>query len=259
MNVLLLAYYSPGIHGLEHCFQLGITPDCIRLLTYDDPRNQTLIHFARAHGVATNFSSINSNEASIWIREFKPDIIFSLYYRDIVPSRILEIPKLGAVNLHPSLLPKYRGCFSVPWVIINNEYETGFTYHYMVPSVDAGNVLVQRRVTITPTDTAFSLYHKMILQSLNAFDELFQLVVREHNPGHVQTGEPSCYPRKVPFGGYVNPQWPRDMIDRYIRAMYFPPFKGALVKLADGTEQEVLSLTGYDALSARGLVASTVP
>jgi methionyl-tRNA formyltransferase len=183
-----------------------------------------------------------------WIKDFCPDVIFSLYFRDILPQAILDIPRMGAVNLHPALLPKYRGTFSVPWAIINGEEYTGFSYHYMLAQVDLGNIILQRRVCIRSDDTAYSLYHRLITEGLGSFEEAFRLVTEDHYAGKPQVGESSYFSRKVPFGGYIDFRWTREQIDRFIRAMYFPPFRGALVQLDDGTDLEVTSIQQYDAL-----------
>ncbi len=83
------------------------------------------------------------------------------------------------------------------------------------------------------------------------FGEVFRLVVQEKFAGLPQVGEPSYYPRKVPSGGVIDPTWPRTQIDRFIRAMYFPPFKGAVVRLQDGSDKEVLSMQEYDAAATK--------
>jgi methionyl-tRNA formyltransferase len=204
------------------------------------------------HGIATSTLSVTSTEVYEWVKSFRPNVLFSLYFRDIVPETILDIPDLGAVNLHPSLLPKYRGTFSSVHAILNGEKFTGFTYHYMLPEVDAGNIIMQCKVAIEPHDTAYSLYHRLIVEGMTAFDEAFRLVTEERSPGERQVGEPSYYRREVPFGGYIDPRWSGEQIDRFIRAMYFPPFTGARIRLVGGHEKEVSSLVEYDAILRSG-------
>ena len=220
------------------------------MLTHNEQRNAVLLDYTAAHGIETQTHGVRSETAYGQVRDFRPDVLFSLYYRDIIPQRILDVPPLGCVNLHPSLLPKYRGTFSSAWAIINGEADTGITYHRMVPAVDAGNIILQRRVPTASNDTAYSLYHRLIIEGMSAFDLAFHLVVEERYPGEPQVGEPSYYPRQLPFRGYVDPKWDRKQIDRFIRAMWFPPFKGACVRLRGGTEQEVRSLAEYEALVA---------
>ena len=256
MNILLAAFYTPGIRAIEYLIQAGYRPEQIHLLTHDVDRNQVLLAFAAVHGIETKTFSVKSAEAHTWIQEFQPDVLFSLYFRDIIPQRILDIPRLGAVNLHPSLLPKYRGAFSAPWVIINGEEYTGFTYHYMLARVDAGNIVLQSQVPVRQNDTASSLYHRPILEGMASFGEALRLVVEERYAGEPQVGESSYYPRQVPFGGRINLSWSRDEIDRFIRAMYFPPFKGAIVRLVNGQDREVCTIEEYDTLIASGLIAA---
>ncbi|MFW6126036.1 MAG: methionyl-tRNA formyltransferase [Chloroflexota bacterium] len=256
MNILLAAFYSPGIRAIEYLIQRGFEPRQIRLISHDLPRNQTLMVFAGSHNIEWTTLAIRSTDALEWVRDFRPDVLFSLYFRDIVPEAVLGIPRLGAVNLHPSLLPKYRGAFSAPHVILNGERRTGFTYHYMLPQVDTGNIILQVEVSVSPNDTAYSLYHRLIIEGMAAFDEAFRLVTETQFPGGKQTGEPSYYPRRLPNNGYIDASWSREQIDRFIRAMYFPPNKGAVVRVAGGAEREVSCLAEYDTLVAEGQIVT---
>lgn len=252
MNILLATFHTPGVRAIEYLFQAGFLPQQIHVLTHDLEKNQFLIQYAKNQGIDTQVYPVKSPEALAWIRDFHPDVLFSLYFRDIIPQRVLDLPPLGCVNLHPALLPKYRGTFSAPWAIINGETVTGFTYHRMLSQVDAGTIILQRQVDIRPDDTAYALYHRLLIEGMNAFGEAFNRVVRERFPGAPQVGESSYFPRQVPFGGYIDPTWDRIQIDRFIRAMVFPPLKGAMVRMADGTEREVLSIEDYDALCQNG-------
>lgn len=99
-------------------------------------------------------SSANTPEVIETIKNLKPDIIFSFYYRQMIAQEILDIPTLGALNMHGSLLPKYRGRCPANWVIIHGESKTGATLHYMVKAPDAGDIVDQEAVEIDPYDTA---------------------------------------------------------------------------------------------------------
>lgn len=83
-----------------------------------------------------------------------PDFIFSFYYRDMVGKDILGIPAKGCINLHGSLLPKYRGRCPLNWAVINGEKETGVTLHYMTEKPDNGDILAQEKFAIGTNDTA---------------------------------------------------------------------------------------------------------
>lgn len=245
LKVVLAAYGVPGIMAIESLFALRLLPDQISLLTHEpDERNRPLWDFAHANRIETVSFSAQSDDAYAWVCRQQPDVLFSLHCRHRIPMRILEIPPLGCVNLHPSLLPNYRGCFSVPWAIINGERSTGYTYHYMVEEFDTGNIILQEAVPIQDTDTAFSLFHKLIVQGLRSFEAIFERVVEHRDPGTPQPEGGSYYPRKLPYGGEIDVSWDEDRIERFIRAMHFPPHKGAVVRLA-GDEYEVKSMNEY--------------
>jgi methionyl-tRNA formyltransferase len=243
IRILLATFYTPGIYVLEYLFGLGLKPSQIAVLSHDHERNRALCEYTDVHGIQLNTRSVKSPETQAWIRQFAPDMLFSLYFRDIFPREIVEIPRLGSVNLHPSLLPEYRGAFSAPWVIFNGEKQTGFTYHYMTEQVDGGNILLQKTIEIHENDTAFSLYHRLIGEGVSAFGQVLELVMSGEG-GVAQTGEPSYYPRAVPNNGIIDDNWAAAKIERFLRALFFPPFKGA-VAIRDDQEIEVHSLQHY--------------
>jgi UDP-4-amino-4-deoxy-L-arabinose formyltransferase/UDP-glucuronic acid dehydrogenase (UDP-4-keto-hexauronic acid decarboxylating) len=253
MKILLAAFYTPGIRAIEWLIQSGFEPEQIRLLTHTLDRNRCLVDFASTHRIETCVFAVKSDDARHWVEAFGPDVLFSLYFRDIIPQAILARLPLGGVNLHPSLLPRARGAFSVPWTIINGDRVTGITYHHMTAAVDAGNILLQKEVPVRPDDTAYSLYHRLIAVGMDAFPEALELA-KTAARGSPQVGNPTYYPRKVPFDGYIEPSWDRTRVDRLIRALRFPPFKGAVVRLRNGEEREVRSLDEYDMLLRAGLV-----
>jgi len=90
------------------------------------------------------------------LAEYAPDL-FAVVAFSILPRRLLRIPRLGSVNLHPSLLPAYRGAAPIVWAVIDGRTETGITTFLLDPRVDAGDILLQRRVAIGPDETAGEL------------------------------------------------------------------------------------------------------
>ncbi|SUC18314.1 bifunctional UDP-glucuronic acid decarboxylase/UDP-4-amino-4-deoxy-L-arabinose formyltransferase [Proteus mirabilis] len=111
----------------------------------------------------TVFAPENVNHP-LWIeriREMKPDVIFSFYYRHMLSDEILNLAPKGAFNLHGSLLPKYRGRAPINWAIVNGETETGVTLHKMTAKADAGDIVAQEKVTIEDTDTSLILHEKV--------------------------------------------------------------------------------------------------
>ncbi len=96
-----------------------------------------------------------------FLYEWKPDLIITLAYGQIVPQAVLDIPRYGCLNLHGSLLPKYRGAAPIQYALINNESVTGMTLMEMTAQMDAGRIFGQEKVMISADDNATSLFDKM--------------------------------------------------------------------------------------------------
>lgn len=103
---------------------------------------------------------INSKSVEESLLNIAPDIILSVICPQIIKERILRIPKHGAINIHKSLLPKYRGLNPVFWAMLNGEREIGITAHFMEKSIDSGDIIDQRRIQISPSDSFFFLNNK---------------------------------------------------------------------------------------------------
>ena len=103
----------------------------------------------------------NTPEVIAQIKALQPDFFFSFYYREMLKRELLEIPKRGALNMHGSLLPKYRGRVPVNWAIIHGETVTGSTLHYMTEKPDNGDIVAQQSVPILPNDTALQVFQKV--------------------------------------------------------------------------------------------------
>ena len=105
---------------------------------------------------------IKNNEEFInEIKGFKPDVIVVVAYGKILPKDILNIPKYGCINVHGSLLPKYRGAAPIQWAIINGEEKTGITTMYMNEGMDTGDMILKQEVIIDDDDTYGTLYDKL--------------------------------------------------------------------------------------------------
>ena len=95
------------------------------------------------------------------MRELKPDVMVVVAYGKILPKEILDIPKYGAINVHGSLLPKYRGSAPIQWAIINGESKTGITTMYMNEGMDTGDMILKEEIDILDSDTYGTLYEKL--------------------------------------------------------------------------------------------------
>ena len=169
MRAVVFGYHEIGCVCLEGLIAFGTEILC--LFTHkDDPEEQ--IWFNRPGMLAERYNipvytPENLKEAT-WvnlIKDMSPDIIFSFYYRKMIPKEILDIPKMGAFNLHGSLLPRFRGRSPVNWVLIEGEKKTGLTLHYMLEKPDAGDIIAQREVMIEFDDNAYTVFMKMVREA----------------------------------------------------------------------------------------------
>ena len=118
--------------------------------------------FAEKRGLKIYQPSLLKEESFIkTISKINPEVLIVVSYGKILPKEVLEIPKIYAINLHASLLPKYRGAAPVNWAIINGEAETGVTIIKMNEYMDRGDILTSRKVKIEPEDTAGSLSDRL--------------------------------------------------------------------------------------------------
>jgi len=164
MKAVVLAYNNIGCVGLESVLESGIEVSAV--FTHKDNPNEnrwfpSVAELAASKGIPV-FAPEDVNHP-LWagrIKKMKPDFIFSFYYRDLVKSSIIEIPSKGALNLHGSLLPKYRGCAPINWAVINGEKETGVTLHYMTEKADEGDIVAQQAFPIGKNDTALDVHMK---------------------------------------------------------------------------------------------------
>ena len=181
----------------------------------------------------------SKNKIAITNLPFTPDIICSVYYRYIIDEDVINIVKGKIFNIHPSLLPKYRGCSSLTWAIINGEKEVGFTYHYITKDIDKGRILIQKKVEISDWDTQITLYHRVMFEASKYFIEAFNKVLKCEK-GISQKGGGRYYQRGCPYDGQININWKIDKIKRFIRAMVYPPLPYSKIK-----QKEICSFNEY--------------
>lgn len=239
MRVVVFAYHDMGLAGLEALLRAGYEVACI-LSHRDDPGENcwfgSVGRWAKERGIPVEFPpEIGGGSWAEKIAGLEPRMIFSLYYRLMIPEEILRIPSQGAYNLHGSLLPAYRGRCPVNWVLINGERQTGVTLHHMVRRADAGDIVGQRVVPIAKEETAFSLYKKLCTAAGILMDELLPLM---------KTGSAPRIPQDISLGSYFGGRRPEDgRIDwngsaigiyNLIRAVT-DPYPGAFCMLPDGS------------------------
>jgi methionyl-tRNA formyltransferase len=174
---------------------------------------------------------LSNQELLACVKKMGPDIIYSFYYRNILPEKIIGFPPLGAFNLHGSLLPRYRGRCPVNWVIINREKVTGVTLHRMEKEPDAGDIVAQKTVIIDPRETAITLFKKIIPEAA-ALVLVSHPLIREGRATlkPQDSSAATVFPGRHPSDGKID--WTRDAldIDALVRAVT-KPYPGAFTYL----------------------------
>jgi methionyl-tRNA formyltransferase len=230
---VLFAYHEIGYACLAELIAIG-APIAALFTHEDSPREQiwwrSCAELARAKRIPVFMRKLIGDEAIARIAAMKPAIIYSFYYRDLLPDAVLQLAPLGAYNLHGSMLPKYRGRAPVNWMIANGESEAGVTLHHMVARADAGDIVAQRPVSITDDDTALTLYRKIVPVGAAIVREYHPLIVAGKAPRRPQIlAEGSYFGRRRPEDGYIDWAWPARRIFNLIRAVTHP-YPGAFAR-----------------------------
>ena len=173
---------------------------------------------------------IKMSEAIEAIRRLNPDVIVVMAYGQILPRNLLEIPKIACLNLHASLLPRWRGAAPIQAAIAAGDRETGITVMYMDEGLDTGDILLERKIEIAPTETGGSLHNKLAQIAPDALREAVSLLAKGEAPRIVQESQLAIYaPKLEREHGRIDWAEPAEVIERKIRA--FNPWPGAFIEL----------------------------
>lgn len=135
-----------------------------------------------------------NNEFIDKIKELNPDIICVVAYGKILPKSLLEIPKYGCINVHPSLLPKYRGPAPIQWAILNGDKTTGVSIMYLDEGMDTGDIILQEKTEINKNETTGDLWNRLSIIGANLIVTAMQQIEEGIAPRIKQEGESSIAP-----------------------------------------------------------------
>jgi methionyl-tRNA formyltransferase len=180
-------------------------------------------------------SALDDDSGVAWLRSYRVDWLVSVYFGFILSPRALDAARMGAVNLHPALLPYNRGAHPNVWSIVDRT-PAGVTLHYLDSGVDTGDIAAQRAVRTSPADTAATLYRRLEDAAVDLFQECWPRLQAGTLPRMPQNGgatrhrtaDLSRLDRIDPNAVYRA----SDLID-ILRARTFPPYPGAYLDLGD--------------------------
>ncbi len=239
MRLIFLGYHNIGHACLEVlidlCHHFG--DEIVAVVTHaDDPGENRWFASVRDLAFENHLPVYqprdpNAPEFVEVMRNLSPDFLFSCYYRHMLQKPWLSLPTRGALNLHGSLLPRFRGRCPVNWVLIKGETETGVTLHYMEEKPDKGDIVGQERVAIQPEDTALTLFARMTVAAGTLLREVYPLLRAGTAPRVPQDqGLASYFSGRRPEDGLIS--WDKDALAVYnlVRAVTHP-YPGAFTFL----------------------------
>jgi methionyl-tRNA formyltransferase len=241
VRVLFFGYSQAGYRAVELLAERRSQGDeVVGVVTHrDDPAEnrwyRTPAEAALEHGLPLFYDEELGKDGLVELaRQLAPDLVLSVFYRHLLPEAVLDSARLAALNLHPSLLPAYRGRAPLNWVLVNGEAETGVTLHHMVRRADAGDIVAQRAIPIAPRETALTLYHKIEAAGVELLREALPRVASGTAPRLPQDeSRASKVGRRGPEDGRIDWSWPAARVDGLVRAVA-PPWPGAFFDAPSG-------------------------
>lgn len=235
-SAVVFAYHDVGVRCLQILLEHGVNVGLV--VTHEDAPSENIwfgsvAEVARSHGIpVVTPDDPNTADLEIAAAQMSPDFIFSFYYRHMLKRTLLETARLGALNMHGSLLPRYRGRAPVNWAIIRGEVETGATLHYMELRPDAGDIVDQQSVAILPDDNAVDVFGKVTAAAATVLARSLGRLIAGNAPRIVQDQTQSSYfGRRTPEDGRIDWNDPAAKIHNLVRGVA-PPYPGAFSEIA---------------------------
>ncbi len=230
-RVLFFGYSEVGYATLELLLARGVTVAGVFTHTDDGHETQwfrSVPKLAAAHGLLV--FTPDSLKDPVWeekIRALQPDLILSMYYRNMIPTRLLQLAPLGAFNLHGSYLPRYRGRAPLNWAIIHGEDHTGVSLHVMVKEADAGDLVDQEKVAIGPEERVTTVLPRVREAAVRVLERQLAALLAGTAPRTPQDHSLATYfGKRAPDDGRIDWNKPAHDVFNLIRAVT-KPFPGA--------------------------------
>ncbi len=235
-SAVVFAYHNVGVRCLSVLLAHGV--DVPLVVTHDDNPQETIwfdsvAKLAQRHRIRViTPADPNSSDVIARIAACQPDYLFSFYYRHMLSPAVLALARVGAFNMHGSLLPAYRGRVPVNWAIIHGETRTGATLHVMNEKPDNGAIVDQQAVPILPDDTAREVFDKVTVAAEITLDRCLPPLLSGHATLRQQDlGQGGYFGGRTPEDGRIHWQQTAAQIHNLVRAVS-PPYPGAFADIA---------------------------
>jgi len=238
-NCIFIGGKQIGVNCLRQLLRREIVPGLVIGNADDDSEDtwhESLVKEAEEKELrVVKNKKVKDSEVISKIKEINPEIIFCIGGTQLIPKEVLMTPKLGCLNIHPALLPKYRGRYSTVHAIFNGEKYTGVTAHWMDEGIDSGPIIMQEKIEIEEDDTAKTLYDKFTSVGERLFVEIAEKWINGEKITSVPQDEKEAtfYKKELPNNGEIDWSWNGEKIKNFIRAMTFEPFPPASFKIGD--------------------------
>ena len=234
-TAVVFAYSEVGLRCLRELLRQGVNVPLLFTHTDDPTEHQwygSVLELAQEYGIeAVTPDSPNSADWLARGAAEKPDFVFSFYYRYLLDLAWLELPRAGALNMHGSLLPKYRGRAPIHWAIIEGETQTGVSLHYMVEKPDAGALVGQEAESIDLNDDALKVSIKVAGAAERLMRRCLPLLMSGSAPAQaLDLAQGTYFGRRRPDDGRINWRLSARSVHDLVRAVA-PPFPGAFTEV----------------------------
>lgn len=217
-KILLAAQGSQSIQFIRELFALGYRIEQISVVTITGTKNKAFITFLEYYRISFTFvDKENFNEITYEIMENEKFHVFISFSNPfILESKLLNNFDTIFINFHPGYLPNYRGSLSTVYSLINGENYVGGSWHYITKEIDRGNIINRFKINISPSDTAFSLNHKIFSKGISNLNIVLERIKNNYS-GLKPSRKGKFYKNIFPNLDHIKNQEKRDKI------LYFPP------------------------------------
>ena len=246
--------------GLEALKLVSIHSRPVFVLT--NKNSKGIIEYCEKMNIPAFIGNPRNGATSKFLLDKQVELIFSINYLFLIEKDIVDFPSKYCINIHGSLLPKYRGRTPHVWSIINNEVHTGVTAHSIDENCDTGAILKQERIEINSDDTGATLIEKYTPVYLKMITDLLQEVESDTITAIDQDETKASYfNKRTPDDGKIDWNWQKERIRNWVRAQAFP-YPGAFTILNNQRliiDKIIYSDTGFKQDLPNGMIIETNP